>query len=686
MRYVLLTFILLLAACSGEPEETTDATADNRAGDLVSDQPQPDLTLPDALPDIVPDADKDAAVEIAGEVSSMPPEKCNEQVSPWGVSALFVDKTLQYKLDHTQLDVLGNRLASADLDGDGYSDLIVHKGGSHNRDDPANGVFNRRVLMNRPAGGVRTFEDFTVESNYGIIPDTEELGRSAQFAIFADADNDGDVDLFSATFCDRNSENKVPDRSVILLNNGDGVFELAPASEVSPEDEWSTSSAAFLDYDLDGNIDLWVGNWYYQYGYLQGMQDALFKGNGDGTFVDVTVEAGLQTTETGWDEGTNHRPTFGVASCDADGDGDMDLLSSSYGRQLNMLWLNNGDGTFSDVSHATGFASDDNLDFSDNQFYACFCHKFGGSCDPMPPKPVIVCENNYWSDNDFEPWRNGGNTFTTLCADLDNDLDPDLYNAEIVHWHIGQSSDPSQLLLNEEAPNTCGFVYSRPGREATGLFRPRVGSWNEGDIYAAVFDADGDGITDIFQPSSDYPDTHGWLFRGIGGGLFENVDDAHVSGLSLQRIGGIALADFDLDGDIDSVVAFSTMRCDANCEFDKPVVRMFANTLDDRANWTSVKLKGKGGPGGSNGAGIGAKVYVTTGETVQVKEISGGYGHMGLHNTLNAHFGLGTSCRIDKMEIHWPNQAQTVSLFEDVPANYFLVVHEDTGELEFLEP
>jgi len=612
-----------------------------------------------------------------------PAPKCKTFASPWSNQALFVNKSPEYALDEDHLDVLGNRLAAADIDGDGYPDLIVHHGGSHNRDDPENGDFKRRILLNRPAQVGRTFEDFTVESQYGAIAGTHQLGRAAHFAIFADVDNDGDLDAFSATFCDKNSESKVPDRSVVLLNDGAGVFSLAPESDISPAEEWTTSSASFVDFDRDGYVDLWVGNWYYQYGFLQGLQDRLYQGHGDGTFTDVTEVSGLATTSSGFDEGTNHRPTFGVTACDVDGDGDTDLLSSSYGRQFNMLWLNQGDGTFTDASHAVGFASDDNMDFSDNQFYACFCHAFDGDCDPMPPAPAIMCQSNYWSSNDALPWRNGGNTFSTACADLDNDLDLDLYNAEIVHWHIGQSSDESQLLRNDPAENPHGFAFIRPGREVTGMVRPRVGAWNEGDIYAAVFDADGDGLPDIFQPSSDYPDTHGWLFRGLGDGIFEDVDLEYESGLSLQRIGGVTVADFDRDGDLDTVVAFSTMRCEGDCEFDKPVVRMFMNLVNGRANWTAVSLHGKGGPDGANASGIGARVLVTAGGQTQVREVSGGYGHMGMQNTLTVHFGLGESCTIDRLEVHWPNQEQTQSVFEEVPANYFLVVREEMDELEF---
>ena len=110
---------------------------------------------------------------------------------------------------------------------------------------------------------------------------------------------------------------------------------------------------------------------------------------------------------------------------------------------------------------------------------------------------------------------------------------------------------------------------------------------------------------------------------------------------------------------------------------------MYLNTLNGRANWSSIRLVGKG-EGGANAAGIGARIVITANGLSQVREIGGGYGHMGMQNSLEAHFGLGEACIIDKLEVHWPNANHTISTFKNVPANYFLRIHEATQELEFL--
>ena len=84
-------------------------------------------------------------------------------------------------------------------------------------------------------------------------------------------------------------------------------------------------------------------------------------------------------------------------------------------------------------------------------------------------------------------------------------------------------------------------------------------------------DADNDGIVDLYQPSSDYPETHGWFFRGTGGGVFADMDKGGtVSGLAEDRVGGLTVGDFDRDGDQDVIMAFSTMRCERQLQVHDP--------------------------------------------------------------------------------------------------------------------
>jgi hypothetical protein len=599
------------------------------------------------------------------------------------------------------LEAYGTRLASADIDGDGYPDLMVHQGGSNNRDDWSSTPPKRFrwLLMNRPDPNdpkKRIFVDQTVESGYLAIRDSQEIGRSSHFAIFADVNHDGHLDIFSATYTDPTQAATDPgDRSQILLGDGKGRFTLAPAASAlppGPASRWTTTSATFLDYDKDGEIDIFVGFWYSNYGRsYESYQDRLYKGRGDGTFLDVTAQTGLLTKdfESGYKDGTNHKPTYGVTSCDVDGDGNPDLIISAYGRQYNMLYLNKG-GRFEDASLSSGVAGDDNKALSDNQFYLCYCAARAGNCPAGTPRPVVQCPSPPpWNPGyDDHPFRLNGNTFTTVCGDINNDGKMDLYHTEIRHWHIGQSSDPTQLLLNQSTPEQ--ILFKRLSDADAGMKRPQIGGWNEGDIMAGFFDFDNDGRPDIYLCNSDYPDTYGSLFRQLEASTHDAPrfqDIADIAGIKHPRAVGLVFADIDNDGDLDVIIGSSTARCSESegCMWKKNEVRVYENLVGQDSNWLKIDLRGKG-KGGANTFGIGARIRVTAGGITQTQEISGGYGHFGLQHTLTAHFGLGAACDIEQIEIRWPNAQNTTQIFKDIRANYRIVIREGDDDISYITP
>jgi hypothetical protein len=619
-------------------------------------------------------------LEASSPELGLPPKLCRAP-GPLGPGPYFKDVTKEWGLDPSGLAIAGIRLASADLDGDGFPDLVVHDLGTNNRDDPGASPprrYKSLLLSEARPGGGRRFRDVTLESGLTAIRGGG-VGRATHFAIFADVDNDGALDLFTGTYvnADPKATPKDPgDRSEVMLGDGKGKLKLAAQSDLYSKEMRSTTSAAFLDYDRDGVVDLFVGNWYEVYGYLPAVQSRLYRGVGDGTFVDVTDKLGLTTLrDKGFAEGQNSRPVYGVTACDVDGDGDPDVLLSAYGRQWNQLWRNDGD-RFVDVGRASGFAGDEITDYKDNEFYRCYC-KTSGACSADPPKSSCGSGASWTPGVDDQPWRLNGNTFTTICGDVDNDGDLDLFNAEIRHWHIGVSSDPSQLLVNG---GKTPLAFERPGNAKTGLARTHAtADWNEGDISAAFLDFDSDGRLDILLMDSDYPDTHSWLFRQKPDGTFEEISKA--AGIDHDRGQEVTVADFDGDGDLDVVMGQSSARGGPKV----PQVYFYENLVGQRANWLKVRLRGSG-QGGANRAAIGAWVRVEAGGVKQLREVDGGHGHFGLQNDLVLHFGLGESCEVERLEVRWPDRAGSRSSFSGVRANYTVEIDQASGKLRYVVP
>ncbi|MFT3711263.1 MAG: CRTAC1 family protein [Archangium sp.] len=592
----------------------------------------------------------------------------------------FADATENWNLGFAGMKLSGNRISVADLDSDGYPDLIVHAVTSNlaqQKDLPDAGRRLVWQLMNRPSpDGHRWFVDETATGGFFEVPGGSDTRyRSAQLAVFGDIDNDGDLDAYSGTYVDPTKPETDPgDRSQILFNDGTGHFTLAGATATTPpaDQRMPTTSATFVDVDKDGRLDVFVGHWYAAYGasYL-GVQARLFKGFGTGDFIDTTAEANLLTDDTGYLTYTNHRPAYGVTSCDLDDDGAPELMISAYGRQPNLLYRNDGHGRFADQSSPSGFAGDANRDYRDNQWFMCWCmvHPTAQSCAGVGAAS-LQCPNpadSAWgAGSDDQAWRNNGNTFTTWCGDLDGDGKNDLYNAEIHHWWAGGSSDSSELLKGASTTGTVQFT--RPGNATTGLGLPHVGlSWNEGGLMAAGGDLDLDGRMDLVVAASDYPDQFGMIFRQSADGTF--ADQSLAWNLRHECMSGLAIADFDRDGDLDVLAGASTARDCAARWKNGNEIHLYENQAQGK-KWLLLHLEGNGTT--TNRSAIGAKVTVQAGGHTFTRELTGGYGHFGMQNDLVLHFGLAGCDGVDRITVRWPDAQNTTETFERLPANTFV--------------
>jgi hypothetical protein len=539
------------------------------------------------------------------------------------------------------------------------------------------------LLMSKEADApARRFVDVTAGSNIRANVFGTDRGRLSRLVLAADADDDGDLDLFYGTWQDlenpANQTYDVGDRDGWALNDGSGNFApLKPAEmlKAEPSDFPSTLSAAcVVDVNNDGKLDLFTGSWYRQYGRAyDGYPDRLYLGDGEGRFTDATEGAGLmldrspfdalteeerETGQVGPDRvgvigRTSHRPTFGVAHADWDGDGDQDLFALAYGRQWNLHWENLGNGKFRDVAEATGFDGD------------------GERSGQYPPQVRRRPEL---------PFRSNGNTFSIALGDVNGDALIDAVLGEIRHGWAGASSDPSMLLINRGADADFAFR-----RDTKAIARKHDGlNFNEGDINVGFIDADNDGRLDVLISSSDYPDDQRLrLFHQQPDGGFTDVTGA--IGLNWPHSHQLSLADFDRDGDLDILVGRNHMRLPGPMREANPLgVALWRNDIANRSgnHFLSLSLRGKGWRDkGANRFGIGARVIVTTGDRRQVQSVSGGHGHVGMQNDTRLIFGLGKAETADRIEIHWGGPAGTVDIFEDVAADKFYRANEGAEEL-----
>lgn len=583
--------------------------------------------------------------------------------------------------------VQGTLLSSADVNGDGYADLIVRRGGVASDDFSEDGTRYQWLLLNNKEGG---FVDVTQSS--GVVArrdDDTGLGRPAMVWAFGDVDNDGDLDLYTGITTDDETRS-AGQTSELMLNDGAGNFSLAPPdSSLRSEGQIDTPyGASFVDFDRDGNLDLWVA----QHGYststrMVTMQSRLHIGYGSNVFDEVTEEVGLETAS--WSNieelnaGRSYTRSWSSAACDLNNDGLPELLAASYGRAPNGLYqARDEDGAvrYDIRSVESGYAFDEDQSYADNQFYLCFCsvNQTNPVCAGVGPSS-LNCEgstNNWSPTSDTMPYRNGGNSAITICSDFDNDGDLDLYQGEIRHWWAGAGSDGAQILVNNG--ESGDVTFSRPGREAMGLEVPHVtqGGWDEGLMTGAAFDFDNDGWRDLYMGGSDYAGNRGLLFhnRGATDGAMKFEGVAIADFFEHNRSHGVTVADFDLDGDLDVVVGHNaSSRCDRtapnNC-YETAQVRYFENVVGSAGNW--VRLELEGGPG-SNRSAIGARVTVRTRATKQTFEVQGGHGLQGTQNELPIHAGLGAEC-VAEVTVRWPNRANTTETFFVTGGNRYRVV------------
>lgn len=506
------------------------------------------------------------------------------------------------------IESTGNGAAWMDYDNDGLLDLFVVCGSSLELQNKGQRGPGNRLYRNRGDGG---FVDVTAGS--GLAGGYWGSGVAA-----GDYDNDGFTDLFVTSILDGNH---------LYHNNRDGSFTEVTAQAGVGGGRHVSVSAAFFDYDRDGNLDLFVVNYVdFDRNYLDrvsahcswkglrvfcgpvgvpGDSNVLYRNNGNGTFSDVTKAAGLVNPEL---------KSLGVVTSDLDGDGWPDIYVASDST-VNALYRNRGNGTFEDVSLLSGA---------------------GYSQDGRAQAGMGVDAGDYDGDGRLD-------LFVTNFQDDDNTL----YRNE------------GKMIFTDVT------FAARLGRASY----HRLG-WGTG-----FQDLDNDGHLDLFVANGHvYPQVdaaglpnetyaqQAQVFRNLGKGQFAEVSAGAGSGLQPARPGrGVAFGDFDNDGRVDIFI----VNVDAT-------PTLLHNVTPSQNHWLTVRVVGSR----SNRDGIGARLRLKSGGRVQIREIKTS-GSFASSSDLRAHFGLGSTPSVESLEVIWPSGAR--QMITNVPSDRVVIVHEEKG-------
>lgn len=503
------------------------------------------------------------------------------------------------------LETTGCGAAFFDYDGDGWLDIFLVNG---TRFESRGVAPVSRMYKNNRDG---TFTDVTIET--GVA----RTGWGSGCCV-GDFDNDGLDDLFVTYWGDCS----------LWKNTGKGKFiDVAAKAGVTTRTKTGlqrhNTGCAFVDYNRDGLLDLFVAN-YIDFDLktaplpesgpckykgmlvacgppgLKGGKNILFRNNGDGTFSDVSEAAGILKTE-----GTYG---LGVIVSDFDNDGWPDIYVANDSTS-SALYKNNHDGTFSEIAIEAGVAF---------------------SADGKPQAGMGVGVADYNCDGNFD----------------------------IVKTNF--AGDTSSLYRGVGA----GMFEDQTFQAGLGRVTRFLG-WG-----AAFVDVDNDGWADIVLCNGHvYPEVgetaaeSGYrqrkvVYRNLRNGRFAEVSEELGPGIVEKVTGrGMAVGDFDNDGDLDLLV---------NCMNDVPQLLRCDSGLKN--NWLKVKTVGVK----SNRTGIGARVYCRTGEHRQMDEVRSGGSYLS-QSDLRVHFGLGTAVVAD-IEVRWPSGA--VDKLIGVKANQVITVVE----------
>jgi enediyne biosynthesis protein E4 len=517
------------------------------------------------------------------------------------------------------IEAKGSGVAFFDYDHDGWIDIYLTNGQRLPGEEPfPEGKTPTQHLLKNNRDG--TFTDVTERSGLGLTA----WGTGI---CVGDYDNDGWDDLFCTQW----------GHNILWHNNGDGTFtDVTKKAGLWEERIRWGSGCTWLDYDRDGRLDLFVCNYIEldiskipvpgQTAYCQwkgipvmcgprglpGGSNILYHNNGDGTFTNVSEKSGILKT--------GPRYSITAVSYDFDNDGWPDIYIA-VDSEASILFKNKHNGTFEDVAIMAGCAYNEDGQEQAGMGIGVGDYDCDGSLD--------IVKTNFTDDTPDLYHNNGDGTFSdvTFVSGLG-------VNTQYVCWGAG--------FTDYDNDGWTDILY------VTGQVYPQVDQYNVGGHF--------------ISPRI--------VYHNLGNGKFDDVSKIMGPGIAAQYSSrGCAFGDYDNDGDVDVLILNMN---------DYP--SLLRNDGGNKNNWINIKLIGTR----CNRTAIGARVRVVTGKHAQMDEVHSGTSVMS-QNDLRLAFGLGSATKIDLIEVKWPNTIPgdksiwKVEKFTNIDANQFLTIKEGAG-------
>ena len=525
-------------------------------------------------------------------------------------------------------EIMAPGVALLDYDNDGDLDVYVTQGQPLGSDPSlaqaaaARGPLKDRLFRNDlvvNADGTRTVHFTDVTEQSGINLQTYGMGVAV-----GDFNNDGFVDIYRTSL----------NGAVLLRNNGNGTFtDVSKETGTGDPNGWGVS-AVFFDYDRDGWLDLFVGNYlnyslagdiqcesvtgrrdYCPPGSYRAQPSHLFHNRGNGTFEDVTGKALV---------GGAYGPALGVSAADFNNDGWIDLYVANDS-QPNQLWINQHNGTFKDTAFLAGAA-------------------VSGSGQVEASMGVDA-------------------------GDIDNDGDEDLI---VTNW----LDQMNVLYVND------GMGNFEDRRAASGLGAPSLAKTGFG---AGWFDFDRDGLLDLFVANGSVSTIEAQarandpfplkmtpqLYRNTGGGRFEDISSRAGAVFKIADVGrGVAFGDVDNDGNIDILVANTNGQ-----------LRLLVNHTPNQNHWVGLRLVGRVGGVRLQADHVrdmvGARVQIIRDGAPTIWRRARADGSYASSNDPRVLAGLGASAAAPRVKVTWPSGRE--ESFAGVPIDRYTTLTEGSG-------